>query len=457
MPFHGLSRWIREGPAAPFVPWRTREALERWTVRHGYPASRETRVEVAPGAPAARLLFGGDIALHRWDPSQPLAPVFDPLARLLRSADLAVANLESVLTARTEPASSLGTSLRADPAAAAVLTHLGLAGVTCANNHSLDYGGAGLAESLGHVEAAGVRTAGVAREGSDGSLVLPAGGLRVGLLAYTDDWRPPPPDDPGPRPNPHDPETVAADVARLRARADLVVVQLHWGYEWTVYPERSLRDAARAVIDAGADVVVCHHAHVPMALERWGRGVIAHGLGNLYFGRSQRERHPLYHVSYVLAVDVAGDGVRAAHAIPVRTRRNHSVGPSEGRPAEAMHRCLACLGRRLGDDRYLERVERALVTEHAASLVQDIASRVAGEDRTGYAERIRHLEPPRQRRLTARLRGSKGVGGAWAGVLEALRASGESPPTGGLAQELAREGAAAARWLGRPRSLGRIP
>jgi poly-gamma-glutamate capsule biosynthesis protein CapA/YwtB (metallophosphatase superfamily) len=65
--------------------------------------------------------------------------------------------------------------------------------------------------------------------------------------------------------------------------ADLVLVQLHGGYEFQEAPSDSIVAAAHAAIDAGADLVVCHHPHVLQGLE-WYRGkLIAYSLGNFVF------------------------------------------------------------------------------------------------------------------------------------------------------------------------------
>jgi len=73
---------------------------------------------------------------------------------------------------------------------------------------------------------------------------------------------------------------MAADIAAAR-RADLVIVALHKGIVHTpavLAPyERAL---AQAAIDAGADVVVGHHAHILRGVEFYRGKPIYHGLGN---------------------------------------------------------------------------------------------------------------------------------------------------------------------------------
>lgn len=78
-------------------------------------------------------------------------------------------------------------------------------------------------------------------------------------------------------------DEVAEDVASLRERADIVVVQIHGGFQFSTMGSLWLQEAARASIDAGADIVIGHHPHVLQGFE-WYRGkLIVYSLGNLVF------------------------------------------------------------------------------------------------------------------------------------------------------------------------------
>jgi poly-gamma-glutamate capsule biosynthesis protein CapA/YwtB (metallophosphatase superfamily) len=79
------------------------------------------------------------------------------------------------------------------------------------------------------------------------------------------------------------PERARAKIAALRPRVDVLVVQLHAGFQYQDAPSQAARTAATLAIDAGADLVVGHHPHVLQGLE-WYRGkLIAWSLGNLVF------------------------------------------------------------------------------------------------------------------------------------------------------------------------------
>ena len=76
-----------------------------------------------------------------------------------------------------------------------------------------------------------------------------------------------------------------AQTAALAAapQADLVIVLLHSGYEYVAAPSEPQTAAAHAAVDAGADVVIGHHAHILQGIEFYQDGVILYGTGNFAF------------------------------------------------------------------------------------------------------------------------------------------------------------------------------
>jgi poly-gamma-glutamate capsule biosynthesis protein CapA/YwtB (metallophosphatase superfamily)/outer membrane protein assembly factor BamB len=248
----------------------------------------------------ATLVFLGDVApartmeaqLLRYGPAYPWAG----LRPLLRDADLAVANLESALTTQGQPLDK-PYLVRAHPRWGQTLVEGGIDLVTLANNHVLDYGPAGLDETLDTLGALDIAAVGAGR--SPEEAVRPAladlDGVRVAVLDYAASrWdtadasqsadAPPPPDIP-----PTDrlawavPEEVQAAVRAARDQADVVVVVLHAGTEYAAAPSPDQVAVAHAAIDAGADLVVGHHPHVTQTVERYRDGLIVYSLGDALF------------------------------------------------------------------------------------------------------------------------------------------------------------------------------
>lgn len=80
---------------------------------------------------------------------------------------------------------------------------------------------------------------------------------------------------------PWNPRTSPAEIAA--AKSGLTVVQLHSGFQFQTASAKSTREMARAAIDAGADIVICHHPHVLQGLEWYKGHLIAYSMGNLVF------------------------------------------------------------------------------------------------------------------------------------------------------------------------------
>ena len=80
-----------------------------------------------------------------------------------------------------------------------------------------------------------------------------------------------------------DKERMVADVRAARQRADVVVVQCHWGTEYSSTPNASQKELAQALADAGAALILGHHPHVVQGLSYDQRTFTAYSLGNFVF------------------------------------------------------------------------------------------------------------------------------------------------------------------------------
>jgi poly-gamma-glutamate synthesis protein (capsule biosynthesis protein) len=84
--------------------------------------------------------------------------------------------------------------------------------------------------------------------------------------------------------------TLDARIAEARKNADVVIVSVHNGLEYTHVPEPSIVTRYHALIDAGASIVLGHHPHVVQGIERYKGAAIFYSLGNFSFG-SHTVRH----------------------------------------------------------------------------------------------------------------------------------------------------------------------
>lgn len=241
------------------------------------------------------MVFVGDVMFGRWRETG-LDAVdyknFDVFGRVhdLLSSDLTLANLETPLVRELPEEAPYGTRLRfaAPPEAVDVLIRAGIDAVTLANNHSFDMKHLGLEQTPRILREKGVPFIGQTRKEPPLFRVEPleAAGWTIGFLAATGERNGPQRENAPELPYVHInkmTEVLAPVVREARGRHDLLIVVLHWGLEYKDKPTTRQIRAARSLIDAGADAVICHHPHVLQAIERYKDGLIAYSLGNFLF------------------------------------------------------------------------------------------------------------------------------------------------------------------------------
>jgi poly-gamma-glutamate synthesis protein (capsule biosynthesis protein) len=207
---------------------------------------------------------------------------FALVAPLLRRGEIVIGNLECLLTTAGRGSTRLRRDqMRGDPEYAVTLRSTGVTAVAIANNHAMQHGREAFADTVRHLQSAGIDCVGLC--GTDGWCSAPVvqttrTGLRVGLLGYS--WRPRQYDTMRPPYAEGDIGKVILDVMRLRRACDSVAVSLHWGEEFLDSPSAGEVAAAHRIIEVGASVIVGHHPHVVRPVERYHGGLICYSLGN---------------------------------------------------------------------------------------------------------------------------------------------------------------------------------
>lgn len=254
--------------------------------------------EPEPEPVVTRLLVVGDIMLGRRvaDPARPVRALRF-MAPRIRSADLAVGNLESTLSDAGAPQQPGDDSFAAPPGTLAGLEWLGFDAMSLANNHTGDFGVPAMLESVRRFDASRIDGFGAGRDLAAASrpAVLTHEGIRFGFVGFNAIGETPQatPDSPGalsvrmpPRTGPlqqADLDHVLGVVRRLERRVDVVVALPHWGTQYTHVAEPVQSQVGRSLVRAGADLVVGGHPHWVQGLEPVGDAVIAHSLGNFVF------------------------------------------------------------------------------------------------------------------------------------------------------------------------------
>jgi poly-gamma-glutamate synthesis protein (capsule biosynthesis protein) len=249
-----------------------------------------------------------------------LAYPFAQVAQQLTAADVTVGNLESALGDVGEPAAKRYT-FRAPPAAAEALALAGFDVMSLANNHAMDYGPEALAQGMELLRQQGIAPIGAGANEAEAHTahVREVNGLRLAFLGYvnvpveasthfdTQSWTAV-----GHTPGLAwgTPEQIRKDVTAVRPQVDLVIVVLHSGFEYIEEPGQAQVAAAQAAVDAGAALVIGHHAHILQGIQFYRDGVIVYGLGNFAF---QVEGDP---ATAILNVWLDAGGVRQLELVP---------------------------------------------------------------------------------------------------------------------------------------------
>jgi poly-gamma-glutamate synthesis protein (capsule biosynthesis protein) len=267
----------------------------------------------------------------RWPWGEAL-PVLDDAA-----PDVRLVNLETSVTGDGDFAPGKGIHYRMHPANLPCLAAARPDVCSLANNHVLDFGPRGLAETLEVLAGAGVRTAGA---GSDevrarqpaivplrsGGRVLvvsfgmpssgipggwAAGGRRAGVDVVAE-------------PSTAAASAIAGRLRQVRRPGDIVVASIHWGPNWGYDVSRAEAGFAHALIDAGVDVVHGHSSHHPRPAEVYRDRLVLYGCGDLvddYEGISGYESYrDDLRVLYLVTVEAATGRLAGARMVPLRAR-----------------------------------------------------------------------------------------------------------------------------------------
>ncbi len=260
-----------------------------------------------------RLVAVGDIMMHgdvkkaaSQSPDQQesgFPSLWADVLPILKDADIAFGNLETPVAPRSgrpgvpfqfNAPESLPQALRAS----------GFTVLSTANNHAFDQGPAGVAETLDRLKDAGLLAvgSGETQAAAEQFKIIDIKGIKVVFLGFTDifnidlnrkatePWV-----------RALDLEPAKAAVKAARSKAEVVVVSLHWGNEYQHEPTPRQREIAKALVEAGADLILAAHPHVLQPIENLEAGgrkaLVAFSLGNFIANQDRFYRADLFPVA----------------------------------------------------------------------------------------------------------------------------------------------------------------
>jgi poly-gamma-glutamate capsule biosynthesis protein CapA/YwtB (metallophosphatase superfamily) len=258
--------------------------------------------------------------------------------------DLRIVNLETSIT-RSADYDGKGINYRMSPENAECLTAAGIDCCALANNHVLDWGRAGLLETLATLRRLNIRTVGAGRDLAEASApaALPvAGKARVLVFSFALATSGTPrgwaakPDAAGVRflndLSAKSADHVCDQIARARRQGDIVVVSLHWGPNWGYDIPAEQTRFAHALIDrGGVSVIYGHSSHHAKAIEVYHNRLILYGCGDFIDDYEGIEGYEHYRDDLALMyfADIAADGSLATvEIVPLQIKRFQLARPS---------------------------------------------------------------------------------------------------------------------------------
>ena len=235
-------------------------------------------------------------------------------------SDLFIANIECPLTDSDEPAWKHFTTLKGPRKGGGFLRRLGVDIGSLANNHVADYGLTGLNDTIDVLKEQGITPVGAGTTPTEAAkpVIKTVHDMTVAVVAAAQ------------------PEIAAAkrgkwgagilnepEVVRqikdLKRSVDIIIVYLHFGVEWFNYPTPRQVKMCRAMIDAGAKLVIGHHPHVPQGFEHYNNGFIAYSLGNFIFDMTAGP-HQFSRLGLVIEAEFDKDSLSRVEIIPADTK-----------------------------------------------------------------------------------------------------------------------------------------
>ncbi|MBD0424546.1 CapA family protein [Streptomyces sp. TRM S81-3] len=301
----------------------------------GDPELREDYVRDARSYVELAERVGGPIPA----PVGPAWPWGEALDVLERTApDVRIVNLETAITGDGEFAHGKAVHYRMHPANLPALSVARPDVCVLANNHVLDFGRRGLAETLDALAGAGLRAAGAGRDATAARrpAVIPVGdAVRVLVFAIGMSSSGIPPswtataEQSGlayvPAPTPEAAEALVRRIRQVKGPGDIVVVSVHWGSNWGYRVPRAQVGFAHTLVDGGVDIVHGHSSHHPRPIEVYHDRLILHGCGDFiddYEGISGYEEYrDDLRIAYLVSVTAGTGRLAEVRMVPLRVRR----------------------------------------------------------------------------------------------------------------------------------------
>ena len=269
----------------------------------------------------AKIIFASDWAPIRGFSQimkeKPEAVYGDLLPNLL-DADYNIVNMEAPLSCPNGLITKSGAAFSGEKEHIGALKAGNFKAVICANNHTFDSGLEGFRETRQLLKDHGIASVGAGENLSEAKkeLSFEVNGIKFALFAISEgedmlgatehsygvrSW---------------EVEKLAEEIRQARTHYDIILVSAHCGLEYQPYPSFYVYEAFKLWAEAGADMIIGHHPHVPQGMTCFGKTPAYFSLGNFVFYQPVKFLHRK--TGYFLEIEADKTGILSHKAVPYR-------------------------------------------------------------------------------------------------------------------------------------------
>jgi poly-gamma-glutamate synthesis protein (capsule biosynthesis protein) len=259
----------------------------------------------------AKIIFASDLApirgFSKIMKEEPEAVYGDLLPRL-KQADYNIVNLESPLCCPDGLITKSGAAFSGEPEHIGALKAGNFKAVVCANNHTFDSGLQGFRMTCDLLAENNISKVGAGENISEArqELAFEVNGIRFALFAISEgeDMLGATEQSYGVRP--WEVAKLAEDIRNAREKYDVILISAHCGLEYQPYPSYYVYEAFKLWSEAGADMIIGHHPHVPQGMTCFGKTPAYFSLGNFVFYQPVKFFHRK--TGYFLEIEAVKNG-----------------------------------------------------------------------------------------------------------------------------------------------------
>jgi poly-gamma-glutamate synthesis protein (capsule biosynthesis protein) len=241
---------------------------------------------------------------------------FSKISQILKNSDITFVNLETPLAKNCRVVGAY--SFLSDPIFARGLSNAGVNLVSIANNHMFNAGEKGLLDTIKHLEDENIKYVGGGKTLKDARtpVIFNVKGTKIAFLGYTQycnhnftsavgDERA--------GILPFSLSLITEDIKAAKKKSDLVCISLHWGIIYSQQVHSKAIKYAHEIIDAGADVILGHHPHVPQGIEIYKNKPIFYSFGNFIF----RYNRPSWQDNFLARIHIQKNQLKKIEILPI--------------------------------------------------------------------------------------------------------------------------------------------